>query len=106
MEVADLHDFVAFQGHRSDPGPAGVLVHMLEEAARRDHRKLGKDMDLFHLQEEAPGMIFWHAKGWALWQVIEQYMRRIYRDNGYQEVKAPQLLDRSLWSLRKGELGS
>lgn len=54
-------------------------------------------MDLFHLQEEAPGMIFWHAKGWALWQVIEQYMRRIYRDNGYQEVKAPQLLDRSLW---------
>ena len=74
-----------------------AYLHMLEEAARRDHRKLGKDMDLFHLQEEAPGMIFWHAKGWALWQVIEQYMRRIYRDNGYQEVKAPQLLDRSLW---------
>jgi threonyl-tRNA synthetase len=74
-----------------------AYLHMLEEAARRDHRKLGKDMDLFHLQEEAPGMIFWHAKGWALWQMIEQYMRRIYRDNGYQEVKAPQLLDRSLW---------
>ena len=74
-----------------------AYLHMLEEAARRDHRKLGKDMDLFHIQEEAPGMIFWHAKGWALWQVIEQYMRSIYRDNGYQEVKAPQLLDRSLW---------
>lgn len=74
-----------------------AYLHMLEEAARRDHRKLGKDLDLFHLQDEAPGMIFWHAKGWALWQVIEQYMRRVYRDNGYQEVKAPQLLDRSLW---------
>ncbi|MDL2059216.1 threonine--tRNA ligase [Mesosutterella sp. AGMB02718] len=72
-------------------------LHMLEEAGRRDHRKLGKTMDLFHLQEEAPGMIFWHARGWALWQVIEQYMRGVYRDNGYQEVKAPQLLDRSLW---------
>ena len=72
-------------------------LHMLEEAERRDHRRLGKELDLFHLQEEAPGMIFWHAKGWALWQVVEQYMRRIYGDNGYMEVKAPQLLDRSLW---------
>lgn len=72
-------------------------LHMLEEAEKRDHRRLGKDLDLFHLQDEAPGMIFWHAKGWALWQVVEQYMRKIYRDNGYDEVKAPQLLDRSLW---------
>lgn len=70
---------------------------MLEEAEKRDHRRLGKDLDLFHLQDEAPGMIFWHAKGWALWQVVEQFMRKIYRDNGYDEVKAPQLLDRSLW---------
>lgn len=74
-----------------------AYLYMLEEASRRDHRKLGKALDLFHLQDEAPGMIFWHAKGWALWQVIEQYMRRVYRENGYQEVKAPQLLDRSLW---------
>ena len=74
-----------------------AYLHMLEEAERRDHRRLGKELDLFHLQEEAPGMIFWHAKGWTLWQVVEQYMRRIYRENGYQEVKAPQLLDRSLW---------
>ncbi len=72
-------------------------LHMLEEAERRDHRRLGKELDLFHLQDEAPGMVFWHAKGWALWQVVEQYMRRIYRDNDYMEVKAPQLLDRSLW---------
>lgn len=74
-----------------------AYLHMLEEAEKRDHRRLGKELDLFHLQEEAPGMIFWHAKGWALWQVVEQYMRRIYNDNGYMEVKAPQLLDRSLW---------
>ncbi|MDO4937343.1 MAG: threonine--tRNA ligase [Sutterellaceae bacterium] len=74
-----------------------AYLHMLEEAERRDHRRLGKELDLFHLQEEAPGMIFWHAKGWTLWQVVEQFMRSIYRKNGYQEVKAPQLLDRSLW---------
>lgn len=74
-----------------------AYLTMLEEAEKRDHRRLGKELDLFHLQDEAPGMIFWHAKGWALWQVIEQYMRRIYQDNGYEEVKAPQLLDRSLW---------
>lgn len=72
-------------------------LKMLEEAERRDHRRLGKELDLFHLQDEAPGMIFWHAKGWAIWQVVEQYMRRVYQDNGYEEVKAPQLLDRSLW---------
>lgn len=70
---------------------------MLEEAEKRDHRRLGKELDLFHLQDEAPGMIFWHAKGWAIWQVVEQFMRRIYQENGYLEVKAPQLLDRSLW---------
>ena len=72
-------------------------LDMLAEAEKRDHRRLGKELDLFHLQDEAPGMIFWHAKGWALWQVVEQYMRRVYQDNGYEEVKAPQLLDRSLW---------
>ena len=69
----------------------------LEEAEKRDHRRLGKQLDLFHLQDEAPGMIFWHPKGWALWQEIEQYMRRVYRDNGYQEVRCPQILDRTLW---------
>lgn len=74
-----------------------AYLKMLEEAELRDHRRLGKELDLFHLQDEAPGMIFWHAKGWSIWQVVEQYMRRIYQDNGYQEVKAPQLLDRSLW---------
>ncbi|NYT83500.1 threonine--tRNA ligase [Alcaligenaceae bacterium] len=70
---------------------------MLEEAERRDHRKLGRELDLFHFQEEAPGLIFWHPKGWILWQEVEQYMRTVYRDNGYQEVKAPQILDLSLW---------
>ena len=74
-----------------------AYLHMLEEAEKRDHRRLGRELDLFHLQDEAPGLIFWHAKGWAIRQVVEQYMRKIYRDNGYEEVKAPQLLDRSLW---------
>lgn len=74
-----------------------AYLTMLEEAEKRDHRRLGKELDLFHLQEEAPGMIFWHAKGWALWQQVERYMRGIYQDNGYDEVKAPQVLDRSLW---------
>lgn len=74
-----------------------AYLHMLEEAEKRDHRRLGKELDLFHFQEEAPGLIFWHARGWALWQQVEQYMRRVYQDNDYQEVKAPQLLDRSLW---------
>ena len=74
-----------------------AYLKMLEEAEKRDHRRLGRELDLFHLQDEAPGMIFWHARGWALWQVIEQYMRRVYQDNGYDEVKAPQLRDRSLW---------
>ena len=74
-----------------------AYLKMLEEAEKRDHRKLGRELDLFHFQEEAPGLIFWHPKGWAIWQAVEQYMRGVYRDNGYQEVKAPQILDRSLW---------
>lgn len=74
-----------------------AYLKMLEEAERRDHRKLGRELDLFHFQEEAPGLIFWHPKGWAIWQAVEQYMRGVYRDNGYQEVRAPQILDRSLW---------
>ncbi|HQO29492.1 MAG TPA: threonine--tRNA ligase, partial [Accumulibacter sp.] len=74
-----------------------AYLRMLEEAEKRDHRKLGRQLDLFHLQEEAPGMVFWHAKGWSIWQEIEQYMRRVYQQNGYQEVKCPQILDRTLW---------
>lgn len=72
-------------------------LHQLEEAEKRDHRRIGKALDLFHQQEEAPGMVFWHPKGWALWQVVEQYMRKVYRDCGYQEVRCPQILDVSLW---------
>ena len=70
---------------------------MLEEAEKRDHRKLGRELDLFHIDDHAPGVVFWHPKGWTVWQEVEQYMRRVYRDNGYQEVKGPQLLDKSLW---------
>ena len=70
---------------------------MLEEAEKRDHRKLGRELDLFHIDDVAPGVVFWHPKGWTVWQEVEQYMRRVYRDNGYQEVKGPQLLDKSLW---------
>lgn len=69
----------------------------LEEAEKRDHRKIAKQLGLFHMQEEAPGLVFWHPKGWAIWQVIEQYMRRVYKASGYQEVRAPQILDVSLW---------
>ena len=72
-------------------------LHRLEEAERRDHRKLGRELDLFHLDEHAPGLVFWHPKGWALWQQVEQYMRAVYRDNGYDEVKGPQILDKGLW---------
>jgi threonyl-tRNA synthetase len=74
-----------------------AYLKMLEEAEKRDHRRLGTQLDLFHMQDEAPGMVFWHAKGWTLWQQVEQYMRRIYRDNGYMEVRGPQILDRSIW---------
>ncbi|WP_130617815.1 threonine--tRNA ligase [Dyella amyloliquefaciens] len=69
----------------------------LEEAEKRDHRKIGKALDLFHQQEEGPGMVFWHPKGWAIWQQVEQHMRRVYRNSGYQEVRCPQVLDVSLW---------
>jgi threonyl-tRNA synthetase len=69
----------------------------LEEAERRDHRKIGKTLDLFHMQEEAPGMVFWHPKGWVLWQIVEQYMRSIFRDNGYEEIRTPLVVSRTLW---------
>ena len=72
-------------------------LEMLEEAEKRDHRRLGTQLDLFHMQEEAPGLVFWHPKGWILWQCVEQYMRGVYRDNGYREVRAPQILDVALW---------
>ncbi len=72
-------------------------LKMLEEAEKRDHRKLGRELDLFHIDEHSPGTVFWHPKGWTLWQGVEQYMRKIYQDNGYLEVKGPQILDQSLW---------
>ncbi|MDX1334216.1 MAG: threonine--tRNA ligase [Gammaproteobacteria bacterium] len=74
-----------------------AYLHRLEEAEKRDHRRIGKIMDLFHTQEESPGMVFWHDKGWTIYQVIEQYIRTVLRENGYQEVRTPQLVDRSLW---------
>ncbi|MGZ5036127.1 MAG: threonine--tRNA ligase [Usitatibacter sp.] len=74
-----------------------AYLTMLEEAEKRDHRRIGKQLDLFHMQDEAPGMVFWHPKGWVLWQQVEQYMRRVYRDNGYQEIRCPLILDVSLW---------
>src|SRR5678809_36970 len=74
-----------------------AYLKMLEEAEKRDHRTLGTQLDLFHMQQEAPGLVFWHPKGWAIWQQVEQYMRRVYRDHGYQEVRGPQILDKSLW---------
>jgi len=74
-----------------------AYLHRLEEAEKRDHRKLGKRLDLFHTQEEAPGMVFWHPKGWQIWQIIEQYIRDVQNANGYQEIKTPQLVDMSLW---------
>ncbi|MDH4375416.1 MAG: threonine--tRNA ligase [Ramlibacter sp.] len=70
---------------------------MLEEAEKRDHRKLGRELNLFHIDDHAPGVVFWHPKGWTVWQEVEQYMRRVYRDNGYLEVKGPQILDKTLW---------
>jgi threonyl-tRNA synthetase len=72
-------------------------LRRLEEAEKRDHRKLGKQMNLFHIQEEAPGMVFWHPKGWIIWQQVEQYMRGVFRDNGYLEIRTPSVLDKSLW---------
>ncbi|MDP3871096.1 MAG: threonine--tRNA ligase [Methyloversatilis sp.] len=74
-----------------------AYLHMLEEAEKRDHRRLGKQLDLFHMQEEAPGMVFWHPKGWVVWQQIEQYMRQVLDEAGYREVKTPLMMDRVLW---------
>ncbi|MFN7085798.1 MAG: threonine--tRNA ligase [Burkholderiales bacterium] len=74
-----------------------AYLHRLEEAEKRDHRRLGRSLDLFHQQDEAPGMVFWHPKGWVIWQVIEQYLRRVVHDAGYQEIRTPQIMDRSLW---------
>ena len=72
-------------------------VRRIEEAEMRDHRKLGRELDLFHVDEHAPGLVFWHPKGWTVWQGVEQYMRKVYQDNGYQEVKGPQVIDKTLW---------
>jgi len=74
-----------------------AYLRMLEEAEKRDHRKLGRELDLFHMDEHSPGLVFWHPKGWTVWQQVEQHMRAVYRDNGYLEVKGPQILDKSLW---------
>ena len=74
-----------------------AYLHRIEEAEKRDHRRLGRQLELFHTQDEAPGMVFWHPKGWVIWQRIEQYMRRLLEENGYLEVRAPQVLDVSLW---------
>ena len=74
-----------------------AYIQRIEEAEKRDHRKIGKALDLFHMQEEAPGMVFWHPNGWTMWQVLEQYMRKVQKDNGYQEIKTPQIVDRNLW---------
>ena len=74
-----------------------AYITRIEEAEKRDHRKLGRELNLFHIDEHSPGTVFWHAKGWQIWQEVEQYMRRVYRDNGYLEVKGPQILDRTLW---------
>lgn len=74
-----------------------AYINRLEEAEKRDHRKIGKKMDLFHTQEEAPGMVFWHPNGWSIYQVLEKYIRDVLNNNYYQEVKTPQAVDRSLW---------
>ena len=81
----------------ADKKELDAYITRMEEAEKRDHRKLGKELDLFHIDEHSPGTVFWHPNGWTLWQEVEQYMRRVYRDNGYQEVKGPQILDKSLW---------
>lgn len=74
-----------------------AYITRIEEAEKRDHRRLGRELDLFHIDECSPGTVFWHPKGWRVWQEVEQYMRRVYRDNGYEEVKGPQILDKTLW---------
>lgn len=74
-----------------------AYITRIEEAEKRDHRRLGRELDLFHIDECSPGTVFWHPKGWRVWQEVEQYMRAVYRNNGYEEVKAPQILDKTLW---------
>ncbi len=81
----------------ADKKALDAYVHRLEEAEKRDHRKIGKALDLFHMQEEAPGMVFWHERGWRIYQTIQNYMSLLWRDHGYREVRTPQLVDRSLW---------
>ncbi|MDR6232919.1 threonine--tRNA ligase [Pseudomonas oryzihabitans] len=81
----------------ADKKQLAAYIQRIEEAEKRDHRRIGKQLDLFHLQEEAPGMVFWHPNGWTVYQVLEQYMRKVQRDHGYQEVKTPQVVDRILW---------
>ncbi|GAA4862223.1 threonine--tRNA ligase [Luteimonas vadosa] len=81
----------------ADKKQLSAYIQRIEEAEKRDHRRIARQQDLFHLQEEAPGLIFWHPKGWAIWQVVEQHMRRVYRDSGYAEVRCPQILDVALW---------
>ncbi len=81
----------------ADKKQLDAYILRIEEAEKRDHRKIGKQLDLFHMQDEAPGLVFWHPKGWSIWQVIEQYMRGIYKESGYQEVRCPQILDVELW---------
>ncbi|MBB5207215.1 threonine--tRNA ligase [Chiayiivirga flava] len=81
----------------ADKKQLDAYIQRIEEAEKRDHRKIGKQQNLFHLQEEAPGLVFWHPKGWSVWQVVEQYIRGVYRSSGYQEVRCPQILDVSLW---------
>jgi threonyl-tRNA synthetase len=81
----------------ADKKQLAAYIQRIEEAEKRDHRRIGKQQDLFHLQEEAPGLVFWHPKGWSVWQVVEQYMRKVYRDTGYGEVRCPQILDVELW---------
>ncbi len=89
----------------ADKKELAAYIQRIEEAEKRDHRRLGKRLDLFHTQEEAPGMVFWHPNGWTLYQVLEQYMRNVQRENGYQEVRTPQIVDRILWE-RSGHWGN
>ena len=89
----------------ADKKQLGAYIQRIEEAEKRDHRKIGKRLDLFHTQEEAPGMVFWHPNGWTIYQVLEQYMRGVQRENGYQEVRTPQVVDRVLWE-KSGHWGN
>ena len=89
----------------ADKKQLAAYIQRIEEAEKRDHRKLGKRLDLFHMQEEAPGMVFWHPNGWTIYQVLEQYMRGVQREHGYQEVRTPQVVDRVLWE-KSGHWGN